>query len=200
MTKPVQYLSVIGEIVDHDQQCPTCGATGKRMVRDHCHDHGWIRGVICSRCNSILGQIDVLIRPSIDSDHLAALVAHANNCHECATLHEIDLLGPLPIHQYEAPIGPARRPRMVRGSCEIFTKQEVADMRRVDIKYVNEWIRSGVLSAIKSGKQVLITRAALDDFADLPQNQPFPFSLKFGRADVARFKSEAAARAGEAVA
>lgn len=28
------------------------------LVFDHCHDHGWVRGVVCHSCNVKLGQVD----------------------------------------------------------------------------------------------------------------------------------------------
>jgi hypothetical protein len=34
---------------------------GKRqpaLLFDHCHIHGWIRGLVCNSCNTLLGQID----------------------------------------------------------------------------------------------------------------------------------------------
>jgi len=38
--------------------CPCCGKSGrKKMVMDHCHVTGEIRGVICSACNSGIGLL-----------------------------------------------------------------------------------------------------------------------------------------------
>lgn len=38
--------------------CPCCGRSGRqKMVMDHCHETGRIRGVICSACNSGIGLL-----------------------------------------------------------------------------------------------------------------------------------------------
>lgn len=34
--------------------CPLCLEPGKRLITDHCHAHGWIRGQICESCNQSL--------------------------------------------------------------------------------------------------------------------------------------------------
>lgn len=34
--------------------CPICLQDGERLVTDHCHSHGWIRGQICEGCNQVL--------------------------------------------------------------------------------------------------------------------------------------------------
>ena len=36
-------------------QCPICLRTVARLVKDHCHDSGLHRGLICASCNSGLG-------------------------------------------------------------------------------------------------------------------------------------------------
>jgi hypothetical protein len=41
--------------------CPICGNAspgGKRLDTDHNHEDGLIRGLLCSRCNPLLGKIE----------------------------------------------------------------------------------------------------------------------------------------------
>ena len=48
---------VRGEFVDaQDGHCAICGDNVRdRPNLDHCHDTGFIRGVLCTACNSMLG-------------------------------------------------------------------------------------------------------------------------------------------------
>jgi hypothetical protein len=34
--------------------CPVCQRDGERLITDHCHAHGWIRGQICEGCNQMI--------------------------------------------------------------------------------------------------------------------------------------------------
>ena len=61
--------------------CEACGITPPRAVTDHCHRHGWVRGVACVRCNSHMTLIDRGIAPS--GGDLAALIAFARRCPDC---------------------------------------------------------------------------------------------------------------------
>ena len=42
--------------------CQVCGISeeehGKRLAVDHCHSTGKVRGLLCSKCNTALGQLD----------------------------------------------------------------------------------------------------------------------------------------------
>lgn len=38
----------------HAGRCGICGQH-RELVRDHCHDTGWIRGLLCQRCNTLEG-------------------------------------------------------------------------------------------------------------------------------------------------
>jgi Recombination endonuclease VII len=39
--------------------CDICGRTPRRMLdRDHCHVTGKFRGLLCNRCNTLLGKVD----------------------------------------------------------------------------------------------------------------------------------------------
>lgn len=44
-------------------------ATGKRLAVDHCHKEGTVRGLLCKRCNSVIGYVQDdlgLLRAAID--------------------------------------------------------------------------------------------------------------------------------------
>ena len=53
-----RYQRAIGAI------CPGCGRSGVYgfLVFDHCHEHGFVRGLVCTSCNVKLGQIDAVRR------------------------------------------------------------------------------------------------------------------------------------------
>lgn len=42
--------------------CQVCGVEesklNKRLAVDHCHTTGKVRGLLCSKCNTALGQLD----------------------------------------------------------------------------------------------------------------------------------------------
>lgn len=71
--------------------CEGCGSTDGRLVRDHCHEHGWVRGLLCDPCNLHAGRIDRRFLPSAGPDLLAALLAVRNRCTDCAPLKASDL-------------------------------------------------------------------------------------------------------------
>jgi len=39
-------------------KCALCGRPPKTPCLDHCHTNGWIRGVLCSGCNAMLGKLE----------------------------------------------------------------------------------------------------------------------------------------------
>jgi hypothetical protein len=51
-----RYLAKYGlSRADKLTACEVCGST-IRLVIDHCHKHGHVRGTLCDRCNVILGR------------------------------------------------------------------------------------------------------------------------------------------------
>ena len=50
--------------------CEICSKATKRIVFDHCHQHGHFRGWICERCNHALGMVQDSI------PHLLQLIAY----------------------------------------------------------------------------------------------------------------------------
>jgi hypothetical protein len=49
--------------------CEMCGGLGLRfrVIVDHCHKHGWIRGFVCNSCNTLLGKYERGIWTSYDT-------------------------------------------------------------------------------------------------------------------------------------
>lgn len=91
----------VAGIVRYTPGCPlmapgtTCAACGgaKALMRDHCHEHGWIRGIVCCGCNRKLGHIDRRNTPRrITGEHLAALLAVRNRCPDCEQIGADDLV------------------------------------------------------------------------------------------------------------
>ena len=46
------------EDVVTEGECPICLKTDKRLVIDHCHTSGRVRGFICHNCNTLLGHVE----------------------------------------------------------------------------------------------------------------------------------------------
>jgi len=59
------------------ETCGICGGVGKtrRLHRDHCHDSGRARGLLCFRCNTALPK-------RVDADWLEAAAAYLRRAEE----------------------------------------------------------------------------------------------------------------------
>lgn len=96
MTTPVRY----GEHVKAEPGtlCELCNAPSLKPRTDHCHAHGWVRGVLCPRCNTLMAFIDrrVSLRKVAVTEPLTltALVAYAARCLDCEPFG-VDDLGPV---------------------------------------------------------------------------------------------------------
>ena len=58
-----EYLALLEA---HNHQCAICGASesdrnNKKLVIDHCHQSGKVRGILCHKCNLVLGNANDLI-------------------------------------------------------------------------------------------------------------------------------------------
>jgi hypothetical protein len=59
--------------------CNSAKATGT----DHCHDHGWVRGLLCTSCNRLMYIIDRLMAPKAESVLIRTLLMLRHRCPEC---------------------------------------------------------------------------------------------------------------------
>jgi hypothetical protein len=64
-------------------QCHLCPEIPRIPKTDHCHQHGWVRGVVCSRCNWLMSVIDKGILPDLGDSKLDTVTAYAARCPEC---------------------------------------------------------------------------------------------------------------------
>lgn len=52
---PVDYAALLAA---QGGVCALCGSTqGRRLVVDHCHETGRVRGLLCTACNGALGKL-----------------------------------------------------------------------------------------------------------------------------------------------
>lgn len=56
MTLPYRYTK--GAAAGRDETCVSCGSRSTRLVVDHCHEHGYSRGLLCGSCNARLAALD----------------------------------------------------------------------------------------------------------------------------------------------
>lgn len=58
----ITQAGLAGRIEKQGGQCAICGGPpngpGKRLHIDHCHETGRIRGLLCSKCNTLIGLAD----------------------------------------------------------------------------------------------------------------------------------------------
>lgn len=61
-----------------DGRCAMCGVMASRIVRDHCHDTGLVRGLLCSGCNTAEGTSNYGGRWDAwrSGDNTAAAIGH----------------------------------------------------------------------------------------------------------------------------
>jgi hypothetical protein len=97
-----------------DATCAACNS-GMLPVRDHCHEHGWVRDIVCMRCNAYLALIDRGFAPGVTDDHFAELLAVRNLCPDCKPIGDADLKPRDPRGEREPePSEPSQDPLMRR--------------------------------------------------------------------------------------
>lgn len=73
--------------------CSVCNEITDLPVVDHCHEHGWARGVVCPSCNQAMAAIDRRRGISKAPERLVALIKHFSHCPDCTPI-TADGLGP----------------------------------------------------------------------------------------------------------
>lgn len=75
------------------RDCEGCGMPLQKPLTDHCHDHGWVRGIVCGSCNIRLGYIDRRLTSAQPQEQLlASLIAIRNRCPDCEPISRADLV------------------------------------------------------------------------------------------------------------
>ena len=90
LTEIVQYDPDRCKFFPPGATCAACSAA-RNLMRDHCHEHGWVRGIVCGSCNRQLGFVDQGIAPRVEEALLAALLAVRNRCPDCDPIEAADL-------------------------------------------------------------------------------------------------------------
>lgn len=81
----VPYRYVKGIAIGRDDTCALCAGRSTALVIDHCHAHGYARGMLCGKCNSRLGRLDsgAIVPDTRETFYLS-------NCPECRKAESID--------------------------------------------------------------------------------------------------------------
>ncbi len=83
MTVPYRYIK--GAAAGRDETCVLCGSRSTRLVVDHCHQHGYSRGLLCGSCNARLAALDAGTAPPTPREAF-----YLGNCPECRKAESID--------------------------------------------------------------------------------------------------------------
>lgn len=75
MTVPYRYIK--GAAAGRDETCVLCGSRRTDLVVDHCHEHGYARGLLCGSCNGRLAALDAGAAPTPRE------AFYLGNCPEC---------------------------------------------------------------------------------------------------------------------
>ena len=82
----VQYRPSQLRKYSRDGLCEVCDRAprGKPILLfDHCHAHGWIRGLVCNWCNDEIGFYENGREPSLGYRYLDRILKFLRNCPGC---------------------------------------------------------------------------------------------------------------------
>lgn len=114
--------------------CEACGQITTQET-DHCHAHGWVRGVLCRSCNALMILIDRRTAPKVDAVLAAALVAIRNRCPDCDPLDVRELAARVPAKNVTALLEDTQFERLRRAAFE--TRLAMADILR---EALGQWL------------------------------------------------------------
>lgn len=136
--------------------CELCEARPGRPVVDHCHEHQWVRGVLCARCNSAMSYIDQRIPPTAALAFgvtLDTLISFAARCPDCP---------PVDVAEFSLAA------RWSRGRHVTATSPMSADAGDMGVQTAREKFRTVVDDAQIHRKPTIITRHGLTAAVVIP--------------------------------
>ena len=71
--------------------CAVCCQVTEKLVTDHCHRHGQVRGEVCKSCNQHLGKADQLFWQGDIAEIHSSHLDHLRRCEECALILDLVL-------------------------------------------------------------------------------------------------------------
>lgn len=74
----VQYARIRRLTSRSQTDCALCGRYTTVPVLDHCHAHGFVRGLVCTSCNGRMGYVDAHTDKATDSERF-----YRDNCPDC---------------------------------------------------------------------------------------------------------------------
>jgi hypothetical protein len=83
--KPPHWRHGYAATANCELGCGGEGEYGTAVVFDHCHRHGWVRGLVCNMCNSRIGQIEAVmaipgVRVDLGTSPWATFLAGCPDC------------------------------------------------------------------------------------------------------------------------
>ena len=150
MTLPVRYGN--HRPLYPGQTCEVCAAVD-RLVVDHCHAHGWVRGTLCLSCNTRMAYVDRMVAPLPGAVPLVELLAYLTRCPDCIAVTEDQIGATRSLRKINQVFGvrdgarmkPRREPSA--GGCaagagdDLMTRDEVAALLNIGLESVRSTMR-----------------------------------------------------------
>jgi hypothetical protein len=89
----VKYRPTLGRRFARGALCEVCNSPPRRgmfLMFDHCHAHGWVRGLICKYCNDALGFFENgHVEHLKYVEFLAEFTEYRRKCPDCAAVSSL---------------------------------------------------------------------------------------------------------------